>query len=89
MNVASFVAQWIALPLVGLGLLAGVVRMVRGPSAFDRVAALDFLGSAAAGFLAVAAVSTASPSLLDAVLPLALLSFLGTLAFSHHLENRR
>ena len=89
MTIASFVAQWIALPLVGLGLLAGLLRMVRGPTAFDRVAALDFLGSAAAGFLAATAVATTSPSLMDAVLPLALLSFLATLAFAHHLETRR
>jgi multicomponent Na+:H+ antiporter subunit F len=89
MTIAPFVAQWIALPLVGLGLLAGLVRMVRGPTPFDRVAALDFLGSAAVGFLAATAVATNSPSLVDAALPLALLAFLATLAFAHYLENRR
>lgn len=88
MTIAPIVAQWFALPLVGLALIAGLFRMFRGPTPFDRVASLDFLGTAAAGLLAVTAVATSSPALLDAILPLALLAFLATLAFARHLENR-
>jgi len=83
------VARWIVLPLLGLPLLAAFVRLVRGPSLPDRVVALDLLSGVCIGVSAGLAVATGQALLLDAGLVLALVGFLGTVAFAHYLEDRR
>ena len=77
-------AAWVlpltfALQGVSAALILG--RLVRGPRAADRVVAIDALSMIAIGVIALLALSTAQPMLLDAAVVLALASFLGTTAF--------
>ena len=84
MNAEIAGAAWV-LPLTfaALGLSAALVllRLIRGPRAVDRVVAIDALTMIAIATIALFALATTEPMLLDAAVVLALMSFLGTAAF--------
>jgi multicomponent Na+:H+ antiporter subunit F len=65
------------------------VRLARGPSLPDRVVALDLLATVGISIIAVYAVATNQPVVLDVAIVVALLSFLGTIAFAYYIERRR
>lgn len=77
-------AAWV-LPLTfalqGISAALILARLLRGPRAADRVVAIDALTMIAIGVIALLALSTAQPMLLDAAVVLSLVSFLGTTAF--------
>lgn len=77
-----------ATALVGLSLFLTFVRLVRGPTLPDRVVALDLMGVQAVGAIAAWAVATDQPVLMDPATVLALVGFLGTVAFARYLERR-
>jgi multicomponent Na+:H+ antiporter subunit F len=81
-------APKLALALVGLAMFLTFVRLVRGPTLPDRVVALDLMGVLAVGMLAAYAVATDQPGLMDPATVLALVGFLGTVAFARYLERR-
>ena len=63
-------------------------RVGRGPSAPDRMAAIDILGTVVVGFIAVLTAVTGKAYLLDVAIVWALVSFVGTLALSKYLEGK-
>lgn len=77
-----------ALTVVTLSLILAFVRVVRGPSLPDRVMALDMIGLMSVSVIVLVAVISDQPVLLDAAIALALVSFLGTLAFARFVERR-
>lgn len=81
-------APKVALALIGLAMFLVFVRLVRGPTLPDRVVALDLMGVLAVGMLAAYAVATNQPGLMDPAAVLALVGFLGTVAFARYLERR-
>lgn len=62
-------------------------RLVRGPSLPDRVVALDMLVTLAVGMMATYAIITEETAILDAGVVVALVIFLGTVAFASYLER--
>jgi multicomponent Na+:H+ antiporter subunit F len=74
--------------MVGLSLFLAFVRLVRGPTLPDRVVALDLMGVLTVGIIVAYAVATDQPVLLDPATVLALVGFLGTVAFARYLERR-
>jgi multicomponent Na+:H+ antiporter subunit F len=76
------------LPLLSAAILLTFVRLVRGPSLPDRVVALDLLSTLGIGVIAAYAIATDQPVFLDVASILALVSFLGTVAFAYYLEQR-
>jgi multicomponent Na+:H+ antiporter subunit F len=78
----------ILLGVLGLPLLLGFVRLVRGPSLPDRVVALDFITAVAVAASGVWAIATGKPVFLDVAMVLAPISFVGTVAFARYLERR-
>lgn len=78
----------VVLSLLSLSLILAFVRLVRGPSLPDRVVALDIAITMAIGIISVYAVQNNQPIFLDVALILALLSFLGTIAFAYYIERR-
>jgi len=78
----------VSLTIVAIALLLGFVRVVRGPSLPDRVMALDMIGLASVSVIVLVAIISDQPILLDAAIALALISFLGTLAFARFIERR-
>lgn len=75
-------ASGIALLLLALALLLGMLRLVRGPGAADRILALDTLYVDVLALLVVAGVRWSEPSFFDAALVIALLGFIGTVALA-------
>lgn len=78
----------LVLSLLSLSLILAFLRVVRGPSLPDRVVALDIAITMAMGIISVYAVQNNQPVFLDVALILALLSFLGTVAFAYYIERR-
>lgn len=77
----------ITLGLLILAMFLTFIRLVRGPSLPSRVVALDMMGSLAVGIIAVYAVATRQTIFLDVAIVLALIAFLGTVAFAYFVEK--
>jgi multicomponent K+:H+ antiporter subunit F len=75
-------AATLASAMLGLALLLCLARLVRGPSAHDRILALDTLYVNSTALLVVAGVRLAQPVFFDAALVIALLGFIGTVALA-------
>lgn len=73
--------------LLSLAMFLVFARLVRGPSLPDRVVALDLMATLAVGLIAVYAVAADQPVFLDVAVVLALMAFLGTVAFAHFIEK--
>jgi len=71
-----------------VALVLAFVRLVRGPTLPDRVVALDLIAVLSVGFIAMYALDNDQPVFLDAGIVLALVAFLGTVAFARYLERR-
>ncbi len=87
MSLADLI-YWVILPLLGFSLLFTFLRLLRGPSLADRVVALDLIVAIVIGIVAVYAIAEQQAALLDVTMVLALLSFLGTVAFARYIEMR-
>ncbi|MEM7528077.1 MAG: monovalent cation/H+ antiporter complex subunit F [Pseudomonadota bacterium] len=74
--------------LISGGILCTVWRLVIGETLPDRVVALDLLSMLLTALLVLFAVAVRNNSYLDAALALALISFLGTVAFARYVERR-
>jgi multicomponent Na+:H+ antiporter subunit F len=81
--------QTVVLPLLALAVVLTFVRLARGPSLPDRVIAFDLLATLGIAILAAYAAATGQTAFLDVSLLLALVSFLGTIAFAHYLERSK
>ena len=86
--------SWIDIVLSGslgalaLAVLTGFIRIVRGPSAADRLLALDFLTMIGIAISALTAAVTHRGLFLDIAIVLALISFIGTVAAATYLEKK-
>ncbi len=81
------VAGGLALAMVGLSLFLTFFRLLRGPTLPDRVVALDLIGMLAIGMIAAYDIAMGQPILLDTATVVALVGFLGTVAFARYLEK--
>ena len=63
-------------------------RVVKGPTAPDRIVAIDMFGILIIGFCAVLTVSTGRSWYLDIGIAWALQSFISTLAFAKYFEGK-
>jgi multicomponent Na+:H+ antiporter subunit F len=84
----EWVALHVALPLLALAIVLAAARALIGPTLPDRVVALDAMTSIGTTMAVVWAVATNQTAFLDAGLVLALLAFLGTVAFARYLERQ-
>jgi multicomponent Na+:H+ antiporter subunit F len=82
------VVEPVVFVMIGVALLLVFVRLARGPSLSDRVIALDLMAVLAVGLIAMVAFKADQPIFLDAAIVLALVAFLGTVAFARYLERR-
>jgi multicomponent Na+:H+ antiporter subunit F len=78
----------LALPVLVAGVILVFVRLLRGPSLPDRVIALDILSVLGIGIIVAFAIATDQPVFIDVASVLALVSFLGTVAFAAYVERR-
>lgn len=88
MSLSTYI-DYIILPILAISLLLVFIRLFKGPTTVDRVIALDLLITIGVGVITVYSISTGKPILMDTGMILALIAFLGTIAFSYYLERRR
>jgi multisubunit Na+/H+ antiporter MnhF subunit len=77
----------IALVTLGVALLIAVVRLVKGPTLPDRVVAMDLVGVLVVGLIVVLAASTRVRATLDAAIVIALIGFVGTVAYATYVQR--
>ena len=70
----------------GVSAVLSFVRLLRGPSLPDRVVSLDLVSYQAIALMLVYAILEDQPAFLDVALVLALVAFLGTVAFARYIE---
>ncbi|HEX6439064.1 MAG TPA: cation:proton antiporter [Candidatus Binatia bacterium] len=83
-----FIVSFISLSMMAVAIMLAAFRLIRGPSLPDRVVALDLISILAAGVTAIYAIASGQAVFLDVATILALVSFLGTVAFARYLEKQ-
>ena len=78
----------LALLALSVAIVLAFIRLVRGPSLMDRVTSLEIIASLVAGIVAVYAIGTDEPALIDVAIALALVAFIGAVAFARYAELR-
>ena len=76
-----------AIVLISLSMIPVIFRMVKGPSASDRVVALDSIGVSLISLTGLFSILVETSFFLEIILLLAILSFIGTVAFSKFIEK--
>lgn len=79
---------FLILPMIGLASVLTFLRLVIGPTIADRVIALDLLATMGIGIVAAYAIATNQAAFMDIAIIVALIGFLGTVAFAYYLERR-
>jgi multicomponent Na+:H+ antiporter subunit F len=77
----------ITLVTLGVALIVAFIRLVRGPTLPDRIVAIDLLGVLVVGLIVVLAGRSGVRATLDAAIVIALVGFLGTIAYATYVER--
>jgi multicomponent Na+:H+ antiporter subunit F len=77
----------IVLGMLCVALFLAFLRLLRGPTLPDRVVALDLIALLSVGFIATYDVITNDAVFLDVAIALALIAFVGTIAFARYMER--
>jgi multicomponent Na+:H+ antiporter subunit F len=74
--------------LLGLAMLATIIRIIRGPTLADRIVGLDTITVLAVGIIGVFAFRTGLYLYVDIAIAVALVGLLATVAFARYLMSR-
>ena len=77
----------LALVTLSVSLLLAVVRLVKGPTLPDRIVAMDLIGVLVVGLIVLIAASTRVRATLDAAVVIALIGFVGTVAYATYVQR--
>jgi len=77
-----------ALIMITLALFISLVRVIQGPTLPDRVVAVDLIGISSVCLMVLEAAVSKEPAFLDAAVVIALLGFLGTVAYARYAERK-
>lgn len=78
----------LALAALAVGILLAVARLVIGPTLPDRVVAVDLIANQSVAVLGLLAIRLEDAALLQPAIVLALVAFVGTVAFAHYIARR-
>ncbi len=81
--------DFVILPILTISVLLVFIRLFKGPSVVDRVMALDLIITIGIGIITVYSIRQEQEVLLDVAIILALIAFLGTIAFSYYIEKQK
>ena len=81
------IVSQITLVTLGVALIVAFVRLVKGPTLPDRIVAMDFFGMLVVGLIVVLAGWSGVHATLDAAIVIALVGFLGTVAYATYVER--
>ena len=74
--------------LLLLAFIMAFIRLIKGPSLPDRVIALDLIAALIFGVIVTNSIANKDPIYLDVAIVLALIAFLGTIAYAKFVEKR-
>jgi multicomponent Na+:H+ antiporter subunit F len=77
----------VALTLLALAAGLTFIRLVKGPTLPDRVIAIDLIGVLMVCLLVLMAGLAAQQAFLDVAMVVALISFVGTVAYAQYIER--
>jgi multicomponent Na+:H+ antiporter subunit F len=77
----------ITLLTLGVALIVAFARLVKGPTLPDRIVAMDLFGVLVVGLIVVLAGWSGVHATLDAAIVIALVGFLGTVAYATYVER--
>jgi multicomponent Na+:H+ antiporter subunit F len=83
----SSISSLVALTLLAVAAGLTFIRLAKGPTLPDRVIAIDLIGVLMVCLLVVMAGMTAQQAFLDVAMVVALISFVGTVAYSRYIER--
>jgi len=69
-----------------LALLLAFIRLVKGPSMYDRIAAMDLIASITMGFILIYSIVINKSVYIDIAIIISLISFISTVAISTYLR---
>ena len=81
------VISQLTLVTLGAALIVAFVRLVKGPTLPDRIVAMDLFGVLVVGVIVVLAGWSGVRATLDAAIVIALIGFLGTIAYATYVER--
>jgi multicomponent Na+:H+ antiporter subunit F len=76
-----------ALAMLALAAALAFIRLLRGPTVPDRVVALDLIGVLIVCVVVAVAAITGEQAYLDVAIVIALVSFVGTVAYARYVER--
>ena len=77
------------LPILMVSVILTFIRLYKGPSVVDRVIALDLIITIGIGIITVYSIRSHEQVFLDVAIMLALIAFLGTVAFAYYIEKQK
>ncbi len=77
----------IAYVILAVASLLALGRGLRGPTLPDRVVALDLIGTLVVAYAVISAAATGATYFLDVAVVIALISFVGTIAYARYVET--
>lgn len=80
--------DYVIFPILTVSVILVFIRLFKGPEVVDRVIALDLLITIGIAFITAYSIKTAQSLFLDVAMILALIAFLGTIAFSFYLHKK-
>ena len=81
------VVSHVSLATLGIALVVSFVRLAKGPTLPDRVVAMDLIGILVVGLIVVLAGWTGVRATLDAAVVIALIGFVGTVAYATYVQR--
>jgi multicomponent Na+:H+ antiporter subunit F len=77
----------LALVMLALAAVLAFIRLLKGPTLPDRVVAIDLIGVVIVCVVVTVAATTGQQTYLDVAIVIALVSFVGTVAYARYIER--
>ncbi|MBF6608377.1 MAG: cation:proton antiporter [Flavobacterium sp.] len=87
MSIQSYF-DFVIFPILTLSAFLVLIRLIKGPDVVDRVVALDLVITIGIATIAAYSIRTKQAIYLDVAMMLALIAFLGTIAFSYYINQK-
>jgi len=80
--------SYVIIPALSISTLLVFYRFIIGPNVMDRVVALELLISIGIASITIFSIVSENATFLDVAMILALIAFLGTVAYSYYIEKK-
>ena len=77
----------IMLAILGLSIFICLLRLIKGPTVFDRIVALDLISTQLIAVIGTLSIFLQTAYFLEVILVITLLVFVGTVAYAKYLQG--